>query len=36
LDAVLLDSTHLTLEEVLAAAETIVTAKITPATSRKN
>jgi cytidylate kinase len=30
-DAVLLDSTHLTLEEVVAAAEAIVTAKLTPA-----
>jgi cytidylate kinase len=35
-DAVLLDSTHLTLEEVLDAAEAIVAAKITPPTSRKN
>jgi cytidylate kinase len=30
-DAVLLDSTHLTLEEVIAAAEAIVAAKLTPA-----
>jgi cytidylate kinase len=30
-DAVLLDSTHLTLEEVLAAAEAIVAARITSA-----
>jgi cytidylate kinase len=35
-DAVLLDSTHMTLEEVLAAAEAIVTAKLTPAASSKN
>jgi cytidylate kinase len=35
-DAVLLDSTHLTLEEVVSAAEAIVAAKITPATSRMN
>jgi cytidylate kinase len=34
-DAVLLDSTHLTLEEVLAAAEAIVAAKITPAASSR-
>jgi cytidylate kinase len=34
-DAVLLDSTHLTLEGVLAAAEAIVAAKITPAASCK-
>jgi cytidylate kinase len=34
-DAVLLDSTHMTLEEVLAAAEAIVAAKLTPAASSK-
>jgi CMP/dCMP kinase len=33
-DAILLDSTHLTLEEVLAAAEAIVVAKLAPAASR--
>jgi cytidylate kinase len=32
-DAILLDSTHLTLEEVLVAAQAIVAAKITPAAS---
>jgi cytidylate kinase len=32
-DAVLLDSTHLSLQEVLAAAEAIVAAKLTPAAS---
>ena len=35
LDAVLLDSTQMTLEEVLAAAEAIVTAKLTPVAPRK-
>jgi cytidylate kinase len=34
-DAVLLDSTHLTLEEVVAAAEVIVAAKLAPAASSK-
>jgi cytidylate kinase len=34
-DAVLLDSTHMTLEEVLVAAEAIVAAKFTPATFSK-
>jgi cytidylate kinase len=34
-DAVLLDSTHLTLEEVLAAAEAIVAAKLAPAASSR-
>ena len=34
-DAVLLDSTHMTLEEVLVAAEAIVAAKLTPATFSK-
>lgn len=34
-DAVLLDSTHMTLEEVLAAAEAIVSAKLVPAATGK-
>jgi cytidylate kinase len=34
-DAVLLDSTHMTLEEVLVAAEAIVAAKLTPAASSR-
>jgi len=34
-DAVLLDSTHMTLDEVLAKAEALVTAKISTATSSK-
>jgi cytidylate kinase len=34
-DAVLLDSTHMTLEEVLAAAEAIVIAKLAPAVTGK-
>ena len=34
-DAVLLDSTHMTLEEVLVAAEAIVAARIAPATSSR-
>jgi cytidylate kinase len=34
-DAVLLDSTNLTLEEVVAAAEAIVAAKLTPAASSR-
>ena len=34
-DAVLLDSTHMTLEEVLAASEAIVAAKLNPATSSR-
>jgi cytidylate kinase len=34
-DAVLLDSTHMTLEEVLVAAEAIVAAKLTPTTFSK-
>jgi cytidylate kinase len=34
-DAVLLDSTHMTLEEVVAAAEAIVAAKIAPAASSR-
>jgi cytidylate kinase len=34
-DSVLLDSTHMTLEDVLSAAEAIVTAKLAPAASSK-
>jgi len=34
-DAVLLDSTHMTLDEVLVAAEAIVAAKLTPAASSR-
>ena len=34
-DAVLLDSTNLTLEEVVTAAEAIVAAKLTPAASSR-